>query len=56
MRVLGSIVSEDGVMPDPDKVPVPRNVVDIRSFLGATGYFTSMFRRMLRRQRHYVRC
>jgi hypothetical protein len=44
-RVLGSIVSEDGIMPDPDKVsavnklPVPRNVADIRSFLGATGYF-----------------
>ena len=32
-------------MPDPDKVPtvnklpVPRNVADIRSFLGATTYF-----------------
>lgn len=44
-RVLGSIVSEKGIMPDPDKVaavnklPVPRNVADIRSFLGATGYF-----------------
>ena len=44
-RVLGSIVSEDGIMPDPDKVSavnkllVPRNVADIRSFLGATGYF-----------------
>ena len=44
-RVLGSVVSESGIMPDPDKVtavnqlPVPRNVADIRSFLGATGYF-----------------
>ena len=44
-RVLGSIVSEKGISPDPDKVaavnrlPVPRNVADIRSFLGATGYF-----------------
>ena len=32
-------------MPDPDKVfavnklPVPRNVADVRSFLGPTGYF-----------------
>ena len=62
-RVVGSIVSEDGIMPDPDKVsavnklPVPRNVADIRRFLGATGYFhTSIFRRMLRSQRRYVRC
>ena len=44
-RVLGSIVSEDGIMPDPDKLPavsklpLPRNVADILSFLGATGYF-----------------
>ena len=44
-RVLGSIVSKDGIKADPDKVtavhklPVPRNVADVRSFLGATGYF-----------------
>jgi hypothetical protein len=44
-KVLGSIVSENGILPDPDKVaavnklPVPRNVADVRSFLGATGYF-----------------
>jgi transposase InsO family protein len=44
-RVLGSIVSEAGIRPDPDKVsavqqlPVPRTVADLRSFLGATGYF-----------------
>jgi hypothetical protein len=44
-RVLGSVVSERGIKPDPDKVeavhrlPVPRNVADLRSFLGATGYF-----------------
>lgn len=44
-RVLGSIVSEEGTRPDPDKVaavqqlPVPRTMADIRSFLGATGYF-----------------
>ena len=44
-RVLGSIVNEQGILPDPDKVaavnalPVPRNVADVRSFLGATGYF-----------------
>ena len=44
-RVLGSIVSEQGILPDPDKIaavnqlPVPRNVAEERSFLGATGYF-----------------
>jgi hypothetical protein len=44
-RVLGSIVNEEGIKPDPEKVsaiqslPVPRNVADVRSFLGATGYF-----------------
>lgn len=44
-RVLGSIVNEQGILPDPDKtaaieqLPVPRNSADVRSFLGATGYF-----------------
>jgi hypothetical protein len=46
-RVLGSVVNERerGIKPDPDKVaavqqlPVPRNVADVRSFLGAAGYF-----------------
>ena len=43
--VLGSVVGEHGIKPDPDQVaasnqlPVPRNVADVRSFLGATGYF-----------------
>lgn len=44
-RVLGSIVNEQGIAPDPEKteaiqqLPVPRNTADVRSFLGATGYF-----------------
>ena len=44
-RVLGSIVSADGIAPDPEKtaaiqrLPVPRNVADVRSFSGAAGYF-----------------
>ena len=44
-RVLGSIVNAQGIGPDPEKteairqLPVPRNVADVRSFLGATGYF-----------------
>ena len=44
-RVLGSIVGQDGIRPDPEKtaaieqLPVPKNVADVRSFLGATGHF-----------------
>ena len=44
-RVLGSIVNSQGVSPDPEKtaaidsLPVPRNAADVRSFLGASGYF-----------------
>ena len=44
-RVLGSVFNQQGIKPDPDKVeavnqlPVPRNVADMRSFLGAAGYF-----------------
>ena len=44
-KVLGAIVSAEGLRPDPEKMaavarlPVPRNVADVRSFLGATGYF-----------------
>jgi RNase H-like domain found in reverse transcriptase len=44
-RVLGSIVGQDGIKPDPEKVsaiealPIPRNIAELRSFLGATGWF-----------------
>ena len=42
---LGHIVSKDGVRPDPDKIravqefPVPRNVHEVRSFLGLANYY-----------------
>jgi hypothetical protein len=42
---LGHVVSKNGVAPDPNKVsaiknfPKPRNVKDIRSFLGLSGYY-----------------
>ena len=41
---LGHIVSASGIMPDPAKIDVdnitsPRNIKDIRSFLGLTGYY-----------------
>ncbi|GFQ72128.1 retrovirus-related Pol polyprotein from transposon 17.6 [Trichonephila clavata] len=44
-KILGHLVSGNGVYPDPDKVkavsnfPVPKNVRDIRSFLGLCSYF-----------------
>lgn len=42
---LGHIVSKDGVSTDPEKIkavqewPVPKNVKDVRSFLGLTSYY-----------------
>lgn len=42
---LGHIISNDGVRPDPkkteavDKFPVPKNVTNIRQFLGLAGYY-----------------
>ena len=40
VKVLGNIVSSEGVSPDPDKIeaivnlPAPKNVSEVRSFLG----------------------
>ena len=45
VKVLGYVLSAEGVTADPDKVstivdlPQPRSVRDIRSFLGMTGYY-----------------
>ena len=42
---LGHIISKDGVKPDPSKIQAvmeweaPRNVTEIRSFLGLAGYY-----------------
>ena len=42
---LGHIITQDGVKPDPSKVsavqnwPIPRNVTDVRSFLGLCSYY-----------------
>ena len=45
IKFLGYEIGENGIESDPDKiekiknVPIPRNIKDIRSFLGLTGYY-----------------
>ena len=45
VRYLGHVVSADGIACDPDKIacvkewPIPKNVHDVRSFLGLAGYY-----------------
>ena len=47
IQYLGHIVNVQGIRPDPKKVsavqswPVPKNVQDVRSFLGLCNYFAS---------------
>jgi hypothetical protein len=45
IHYLGHIISEEGIVVDPEKVqairewPAPRNVVEVRSFMGLAGYY-----------------
>jgi hypothetical protein len=45
IHYLGHIISEKGITVDPEKVqviqewPVPRNVIEVRSFMGLAGYY-----------------
>jgi hypothetical protein len=45
IHYLGHIISEEGIVMDPEKVeairewPVPRNVAEVRSFMGLAGYY-----------------
>ncbi|KAL3987009.1 ubiquitin carboxyl-terminal hydrolase 12/46 [Sarotherodon galilaeus] len=45
VKYLGHVVSKDGVQTDPDKIetlkswPVPKNLKELRSFLGFAGYY-----------------
>jgi hypothetical protein len=45
IHYLGHIISTYGIIVDPEKIeairgwPVPRNVIDVRSFMGLAGYY-----------------
>jgi hypothetical protein len=45
IQYLGHVISEDGIAFDPEKIkvimewPIPKDVADIRSFMGVTGYY-----------------
>ena len=45
MQYLGHIISEEGISVDPDKIKeiidwhVPKDVTNVRSFMGITGYY-----------------
>jgi hypothetical protein len=45
IHYLGHIISEEGIVVDPEKVqairewPAPRNVIEVRSFMGLAGYY-----------------
>ena len=45
IQYLGHIISEEGIYLDPEKIeaimnwPTPRNVTDVRSFMGLAGYY-----------------
>lgn len=45
VKYLGHIITPDGIKPDPEKIrdivnyPLPRNVKDVRAFLGLAGWY-----------------
>jgi hypothetical protein len=45
IQYLGHVISEDGIAVDPEKIksimewPIPKDVADIRSFMGITSYY-----------------
>jgi len=45
IQYLGHVISKEGIAIDPDKIkaimewPIPRDVTDVRSFMGIIGYY-----------------
>ena len=45
IQYLGHVVTKEGISVDPEKInanedwPVPKDVTDVRSFMGITGYY-----------------
>jgi hypothetical protein len=45
IQYLGHVISEEGIVVDPEKIraimewPIPKDVADIKSFMGITGYY-----------------
>ena len=45
IQYLGHVVTKEGILVDPKKIkaiedwPVPKDVMDVRSFMGITGYY-----------------
>jgi hypothetical protein len=45
IHYLGHITSKDGIVVDPEKIeairewPVPKNVIEVKSFMGLVGYY-----------------
>jgi len=48
---LGHVISKEGISVDPDKIkaimecPIPKDVTDVRSFMGITGYYHKFIER-----------
>ena len=54
IQYLGHVVTKEGIFVDPKKIkaieywPVPKDVTDVRSFIGITGYYTRFIEGFLR--------
>ena len=58
IQYLGHVVNKEGILVDPKKIkeiedwPVPKDVTDVRSFMGITGYYRRFIKGFLRIANH----